>query len=148
MYEGVSVEKLLEIHGVISVSVLEGLSFAPNIGAEAWGVPIHFLSQACIKTAQNHEMIGVRMRRYKGVKGVQEIKLACQVLLGVFNLARGIDAENGNGVRDDSYGDLTNPGGMRKKSVMKGRKKGETINPTPWCLPSGVLEWRISHPDL
>ena len=62
MYEGVSVEKLLEIYGVISVSVLEGLSFAPNIGAEAWAVPIHFLSQACIKIAQNHEMIGVRMR--------------------------------------------------------------------------------------
>ena len=62
MYEGVSVEKLLETHCVISVGVLKGLSFAPNVGAEAWGVPVHFLSQACIKIAHNHEMIGVRMR--------------------------------------------------------------------------------------
>ena len=37
MYEGVSVEKILEIHCVISVGVLKGLSFAPRIGAEAWG---------------------------------------------------------------------------------------------------------------
>ena len=43
MDEGVGVEKFLEVSGVISVSVLEGLSFAPNIGAEAGGVPIHFL---------------------------------------------------------------------------------------------------------
>ena len=35
-----------------------------------------------------------------------------------------------------------------KKSVINGRRKGDTMNPTPWCLPSGVLEWRISHPDL
>ena len=113
MYEGVGVEKLLEINGAISISVLEGLSFAPNIGAEAWGVPSHFLRQACVKISQNYEMIGVRMRRNKGIKGVPEIKLACQVLLGIFDLARGINTENGNGVGYDANGDLANPWGMR-----------------------------------
>ena len=62
MYEGVSVEKLLEIHCVVSVGVLKGLSFAPNIGAEAWRVPVHFLSQASIEITHHHEMIGVRVR--------------------------------------------------------------------------------------
>ena len=115
MDERVGVEKLLGVSGVISVSVLEGLSFAPNIGAEAWGVPVHFLGQACVKISQNYEMICVRVRGNEGVKGVPKIKLACQVLLGIFNLARGIDTENGNGVGYGANGDLANPWGMRQE---------------------------------